>query len=135
MKYLMVPLLLLSMSASAQWSLDHCIDGLIQIESSGNKYAVGDNGKAVGILQIHPIMVKECNRLLGREEFTVFDRLHVDRSRMMCRVFLSYQIYKWRIAHDEYPTQVRLMSSWNTGNIFKKANKSYIMKCRKQELI
>lgn len=33
------------------------------IESGGNKHAIGDNGEAVGILQIHTIMVDDVNRI------------------------------------------------------------------------
>lgn len=40
-------------------------DALIHTESKGNPNAVGDSGKAVGVLQIWPIMVKEANRLAG----------------------------------------------------------------------
>ena len=40
------------------------IETMIWNESRGNDSAVGDNGKAVGCLQIHKIMVREVNSCL-----------------------------------------------------------------------
>ena len=34
------------------------VDALIQVESNGNVDAVGDNGKALGCLQIHKICIE-----------------------------------------------------------------------------
>ena len=45
---------------------DTFVDAVIYVESRGNDSAVGDNGSAVGCLQIHPIMVREVNRLLAK---------------------------------------------------------------------
>jgi hypothetical protein len=56
------------------------INAIAQVESSGNPNAVGDNGLAVGILQIHPITVKDANRILGREKFKLEDRKSVEKS-------------------------------------------------------
>jgi hypothetical protein len=45
---------------------DTFIDAVIHVESRGNDSAIGDNGKAVGCLQIHTIAVLEVNRLLAK---------------------------------------------------------------------
>ena len=54
------------------------IRAVIHVESRGNDSAVGDNGKAVGCLQIHPIMVREVNRILAKYDipttYTLNDR-------------------------------------------------------------
>jgi hypothetical protein len=42
------------------------VNAVIFVESSGRDSVVGDNGKAVGCLQIHPIMVREVNRKLKK---------------------------------------------------------------------
>lgn len=60
---------------------------IAQVESDCDPSAVGDGGSAVGVLQIRPIMVRDCNRILGREEFTLVDRLDVTRSVQMFFVF------------------------------------------------
>ncbi len=94
------------------------IAALIAIESGGDRLAVGDGGKAVGILQIHPIMVAEANRLLGYEEFALCDRLDVRRS-----VDLAYVVLTERVRRRELQRpftcdieRIRYMAGiWNNG--------------------
>ena len=69
---------------------DALIQALCMVESGGNPDAVGDGGKAVGILQIHPIMVRDVNRILGREVFTDEDRWDAGKSRTIARTYLDY---------------------------------------------
>ena len=57
----------------AKNSWDNLVEAIIQVESRGNDSAVGDNGKAVGCLQIHPIVVREVNRLVSKP-YTLDDR-------------------------------------------------------------
>jgi hypothetical protein len=75
---------------------------LVEIESGGNPRAVGDGGRAVGLLQMWPVAVAEANRLESiearREErpartWTVADRTDPDASREMCAVTLRWH---WR---------------------------------------
>ena len=47
---------------------DLFVEAVIWRESRGNSSAIGDNGKAVGVLQIHPIMVREANRILAMKD-------------------------------------------------------------------
>ena len=44
------------------------------VESKGDHMAYNEREDAVGLLQIRPIMVREANRLLGEEAFTLADR-------------------------------------------------------------
>ena len=56
---------------------DLFVEAVIWRESRGNSSAIGDNGKAVGVLQIHPIMVREANRILamnGKENSYTYDK-------------------------------------------------------------
>lgn len=41
------------------------LNALVWVESSRNEKAIGDNGKAVGLLQLHKIYVDDVNRILG----------------------------------------------------------------------
>jgi hypothetical protein len=41
------------------------IDALIEVESSGDEYCIGDNGKAKGVLQLWNIYIKDVNRKFG----------------------------------------------------------------------
>jgi len=95
-----------------------------QVESGGREDAVGDGGKAVGCLQIHPITVRDANRILGRREFTLKDRLK--RSR-------SYAIF-WTIM-DHYSkgaSRETMARRWNGGprGEKKKATRSYWLKVK-----
>lgn len=78
-----------------------------QVESSGNQNAVGDKGKAVGILQIHTVMVDDVNRIAGERRWTYADRLDADKSRAM---FRTYSDHYSRNASDEVVSR-----RWNGG--------------------
>ena len=62
------------------------------VESGGDPCAIGDGGKAVGILQIHPIMVKDVNRILGEDRYSLADRRDVRKS---VEVFCVYCLHYW----------------------------------------
>jgi len=55
-------------------SLEDLINAIIYVESRGNDSAIGDNGLAVGCLQIHPICIREANRIIGFDSFCLDDR-------------------------------------------------------------
>lgn len=52
----------------SEW--DIFIEAVIWKESKGAEDCIGDSGKAVGVLQIHPIMVREANRILAMKDAT-----------------------------------------------------------------
>ena len=62
---------------------------LIRVESGGDARAVGDCGRAVGILQQHRVSVAEANRIVGERRWTYADRYDPVKSREMCRVTLE----------------------------------------------
>lgn len=68
--------------------------------------AVGDNGKAVGILQIWPIMVKEVNRVAG-SAYTLEDRNDPKKSIEM---FVLFQTY-----HNPQLKEEVALKLWNGG--------------------
>ncbi len=63
---------------------------ICMVESGGDPNAIGDGGKAVGIAQLWPIMVEDCNRIAGRERWTSTDRLDVSKSREMFDTFAGH---------------------------------------------
>ena len=69
---------------------DRLLDAIAQVESAGDCNAVGDSGNAVGCMQIWPIMVKDVNRIIGKEKYTLKDRYSRQKSYEMCRIFLNY---------------------------------------------
>lgn len=68
------------------------MDAIIKTESRGNKNAYNSKGNCGGILQITPILVKECNAILKKKgvkkRYTVNDRYNVQKSKEM---FVLYQ--------------------------------------------
>lgn len=66
------------------------LPAIVQVESGGDASAVGDGGRAVGILQIHPVTVEDANRIARLRKlgvtFTLEDRLDAEKSRHMFRI-------------------------------------------------
>jgi len=88
---------------------------LIQLESGGDCNAVGDGGKAVGILQIHPIMVNDVNRICENKpyegmciSYRLMDRWNREKSIEMCYFYLLHY------GRDEH-TFSDLARMWNGG--------------------
>ena len=96
---------------------DTLVDAIIYVESRGNDSAVGDNGKAVGCLQIHPIMVREVNRLLAKYDipttYTLEDRYSREKSIEMFNI-VSEEYYGCEdYTFEEYAEIVA--RRWNGG--------------------
>lgn len=70
---------------SSSFSWDRVIDAIIQVESKGNPKAV--SGNSVGIMQITPIAVQDCNLILeqrkSKKRYTLNDRYDVAKSKEM----------------------------------------------------
>jgi len=63
---------------------------LATVESNNNPDAVSPNGNEVGILQITPIMVRDCNRIVGEERWDLDDRLDIIQSYEMAETFFDH---------------------------------------------
>ena len=88
------------------------ISALIQIETGGHPDpadSVGDQGRAIGILQLHPIMVEEVNRITGLK-YHESDRYSPTLSERMAYAFLEYQ-YRRGVTDP-----VALACRWNRPN-------------------
>ena len=75
-------------------TMERLIDAIAMAESSGNPSALGDKDKngvyqAWGLLQIHPVMVAEVNRISG-QSFKLSDRLNPDKSKQMFRIYANH---------------------------------------------
>jgi hypothetical protein len=79
-------LLMTCLSASAAPS-ERLIDALVHVESKGEVHAVGDNGRAVGCLQIHKEVVDDVNRAYGTT-YAYSDRKSIEKSREICCKYL-----------------------------------------------
>jgi hypothetical protein len=69
--------------------VNQAIRAAFQAEDSGPN-DVGDKGRAVGPLQLWPIRVREANRIVGKETWTVDDRTNTQLSRAMAKVFFEH---------------------------------------------
>lgn len=83
-------------SCEASEHKDHheLITALIKIESGGDPQAVGDGGMAVGVLQIHPIMVTDVNRIIRQggnfHKYTLDDRVSPIKSVSMFQIYTTH---------------------------------------------
>ncbi len=95
------------MDSDNQWK--PVIDALIQVESNGKSNAV--KGASVGVLQITPVLVAECNNILkkkkSKKRFRLSDRLSKKKSIEM---FLLIQ--SWFNPKHNIELAIR---SWNGG--------------------
>ena len=91
---------------------DSLIDAIIHVESRGDSMAYNAKEDAVGVLQIRPIMMREVNRLLKENKYTLDDRWSKSKSIEMFNVIKD---------HTTNPTNERLARNWNGGwNGYKK---------------
>ncbi len=85
------------------------MDAIIQVESEGDNKAV--SGNSVGAMQITPVLVAECNRILKRRKskkrFSLRDRFSLSKSKEM---FLLIQSF-----HNVENDIEKAIRSWNGG--------------------
>ena len=77
------------------FDMKRLISAFIYVESRGRDDAVGDDGKAVGCLQLHPIMVDEANRLAKPVvKYTYNDRTSREKSIEMFKILMTHHRVK-----------------------------------------
>jgi hypothetical protein len=87
-------------------TLSNLISALIIVESSGNDQAIGDNGRAVGPLQIHRGVVQDVNRITGS---------HYRHSEMTNRVAARAVCEAYLKAYGKGASTEQLARRWNGG--------------------
>ena len=96
---------------SSRFDWNPVINAIIEVESEGKADAVDKSGKSCGIMQITPILVQECNRILelrnSDRRYTMKDRLSVKKSKEM---FLLYQSF-----YNPKNNVEQAIRSWNGG--------------------
>jgi len=107
---------------------------LVGIETGGHPNpvkAMGDDGKALGVLQTHKIMVREVNRLIGEDRYRYEDRLNREKSIEMCAVFLCFQIRRYEKRHGRRPSDFQILCAWNSGSIYRPGTNDYQRKVKR----
>ena len=106
-------------------NLTNLITALIAVESSGNDMAIGDNGRALGPLQIHRGVVLDVNRFTG-SNYRHQDMTNRAAARAVCQAYLEH--YGRGKTTEQ---QARIWNGGPTGDR-KSATESYWAKVKKQ---
>jgi hypothetical protein len=102
-------------TADMKTLIDEGLPILAVLETGGERdpdQAIGDGGLAVGRYQIHPIMVREVNRILGKEAFTLEDRTDRYASERIARTYLAHWLPR-RFGSDYQPRHIAML--WKGG--------------------
>ena len=70
-------------------NLNNLITALMIVESSGNDQAIGDNGRALGPLQIHRGVVLDVNRFTG-SNYRWESMTNRAQARAVCEAYLTH---------------------------------------------
>lgn len=106
-------------------TISNLISALIAVESSGNDLAIGDNGRAVGPLQIHRAVVLDVNRFT-RSHYRHQDMTNRAQARAVCQAYLTH--YGKGKTTEE---QARIWNGGPTGDR-KTATAAYWAKVKKE---
>ena len=93
-------------------TISNLISALIIVESSGNDMAIGDNGKAIGPLQIHNAVVLDVNRITG-SHYQWQQMTNRAQAREVCEAYLKHYVTEKRI--NRKPTVADFAKVWNSG--------------------
>ncbi len=87
-------------------NLTNLISALMLVESSNNDQAIGDQGRAIGCLQIHKAVVLDVNRITGS---------HYKHSEMTNRVAARAVCEAYLKAYGKGKTTEQQARIWNGG--------------------
>lgn len=116
-------------ASSAPYDWSAVMEAIIEVESGGDPNAV--SGNSVGVMQITPICVEECNNILKerkmKKRYTMADRYSEAKSKEM---FLLIQSQ-----HNKANDVEKAIRSWNGGPRYSmRATNSYyrkVLQCMK----
>jgi hypothetical protein len=111
MKYLLLALAFAVSPVQGQVS-DRLIAALTQVESNGKANAIGDQGRAKGILQVWQVVIVDVNRAYGTR-YVHDDAFSPDKARDICRKYIDLYATSKRLGRavtDEDRARI-----WNGG--------------------
>ena len=91
--------------ADKRWETLIC--AISAVESSDNPNARSKNGQHVGILQISPCVVDDCNKICGKKKFSYSDRTSREKSIEMFNIYQN----KYNPTHN----LEKALRVWNGG--------------------
>jgi hypothetical protein len=107
-------------------NLNSLISALMIVESSNNDLAIGDQGRAIGCLQIHRAVVLDVNRITG-SHYRHQDMTNRVAARAVCQAYLTH--YGKGKSTEE---QARIWNAGPQGHKKKQATDAYWVKVKKQ---
>ena len=106
-------------------TISNLISALIIVESSGNDLAIGDNGRALGPLQIHRGVVLDVNRITG-SHYRHQDMTNRVQARAVCEAYLKHW-GKGKTTEE----QARIWNAGPQGHKKKTATQAYWLKVQR----
>jgi hypothetical protein len=106
-------------------NLTNLISALMLVESSNNDLAIGDQGRAIGCLQIHKAVVLDVNRITG-SHYRWESMTNRAQARAVCEAYLRHY-GKGKSTED----QARIWNGGPQGYNKKQATEAYWNKVRK----
>ena len=106
-------------------TISNLISALIIVESSNNDMAIGDQGRAIGCLQIHKAVVLDVNRITGCH-YRHSEMTNRVAARAVCEAYLKH--------YGKGASTEQLARRWNGGPTGdrKSATEAYWAKVKKQ---
>jgi hydroxymethylpyrimidine pyrophosphatase-like HAD family hydrolase len=95
-------------------NLSKILPVLKQVETNGNVKAIGDNGKAFGVLQIHKICVDDVNRIYGTE-YTHEDAFNEACAEEIFMLYINAGVKRFKLKYGKNPTEKDIVRMWNGG--------------------
>jgi hypothetical protein len=106
-------------------NLNSLISALMIVESSNNDLAIGDQGRAIGCLQIHKAVVLDVNRITG-SHYRHQDMTNRVQARAVCQAYLTH--YGNGKTTEE---QARIWNAGPQGHKKKTATQAYWLKVQR----
>ena len=102
-------------------TISNLISALIIVESSGNDRAIGDQGRAIGCLQIHKAVVADVNKFTG-SHYRHQDMTNRAQARAVCEAYLKHwgkgktteeQARIWNAGPQGHKKKTATQAYWN----------------------
>jgi hypothetical protein len=111
---LSITLLCLSLSSMAEVNLQQVSQRLMYLETGYDPLAVGDGGKAFGVLQIHQICIDDVNSRFNTQ-YKHSDAFQVACAEEIFILYISLGIEKYCKKYGSEPTEEDIVRLWNGG--------------------
>lgn len=90
------------------------VDALKVVESNNKPNAIGDNGDAKGILQIHIEVIKDVNRIY-KTSYVHDDAFNAEKAEKICNLYLKFYGSRYQKKTGKVATDKILAKIWNGG--------------------